>query len=68
MNSQIHIQHILYDVDDLAQFRKAIADGILPTSRPHVLLVLGRYSRNFQSDPREMGPFIADGLPAGHQQ
>ena len=60
--SQIHVQHILYDVYDLARFRKAMADGILPASRPHVLLVLGRYSANFQSDPREMGPFIADGL------
>ena len=63
LDSRIHIQHILYDVDDLARFRKAMAGGILPTSRPHVLLVLGRYSGNFQSDPKEMGPFIADGLP-----
>ena len=27
-----------------------------------MLLVLGRYSGNFQSDPTEMGPFIAYGL------
>ena len=63
LNSQIHVQHILYDVDDLARFRKAMAEGILPTARPHVLIVLGRYSGNFQSDPKEMEPFIADGLP-----
>ena len=62
LDNQIHVQHILYDVDDLARFRKAMADNILPTSRPHVLIVLGRYSGNFQSDPKEMGPFIADGL------
>ena len=63
LDSQIHVQHILYDFDDLARFRKAMADGIVPADRPHVLLVLGRYSGNFQSDPEEMKPFIADGLP-----
>ena len=60
--NQIHVQHILYDIEDLVQFRQAIADGILPPARPHVLLVLGRYSGNFQSEPEEMAPFIADGL------
>jgi len=59
---QICVQHILYDIDDLVRFRAAMADGILPDARPHVLLVLGRYSGNFQSDPAEMKPFIADGL------
>jgi uncharacterized protein (DUF849 family) len=59
---QICVQHILYDIDDLVRFRAAMADGILPDARPHVLLVLGRYSGNFQSDPTEMKPFIADGL------
>ena len=59
---QICVQHILYDIDDLVRFRAAIADGILPDARPHVLLVLGRYSGNFQSDPAEMKPFIVDGL------
>ena len=60
--SQIHVQHILYDVDDLARLRQAMADGILPAVRPHLLLVLGRYSGNFQSDPEEIKPFIADKL------
>lgn len=60
--NQIHVQHILYDIEDLSRFRTAFTDGILPPCRPHVLLVLGRYSGNFQSDPKEMEPFIADGL------
>ena len=60
---QICVQHILYDIYDLVRFRAAMGDGILPDARPHVLLVLGRYSGNFQSDPTEMKPFIADGLP-----
>ena len=32
---QINVQHILYDLDDLQQFRVAMADGILPAVRPH---------------------------------
>ena len=60
--NQIHVQHILYDIEDLVQLRQSMVDGILPPARPHVLLVLGRYSGNFQSDPEEMAPFIADGL------
>ena len=60
--NQINVQHILYDVDDLVQLRKAIEDGILPAARSHVLLVLGRYSGDFQSSPKEMQPFITDGL------
>ena len=55
-------KNVIYDIDDLVRFRAAMADGILPDARPHVLLVLGRYNGNFQSDPAEMKPFIADGL------
>jgi uncharacterized protein (DUF849 family) len=62
LTEQINVQHILYDLDDLQRFRVAMADGILPAARPHLLLVLGRYSGNFQSDPAEMKPFINDGL------
>ncbi len=59
---KICVQHILYDTDDLQRLRSAMHDGILPQARPHTLLVLGRYSADFQSDPAEMQPFIADGL------
>ena len=31
-DSGVHIQHIIYDVDDLHRFRMQ-ADGILPTAR-----------------------------------
>ena len=58
----INVQHILYDVDDMHRFRAAKADGILPAAPPHVLLVLGRYNVDFQSDPAEMKPFLDDGL------
>jgi 3-keto-5-aminohexanoate cleavage enzyme len=60
---QIHIQHILYDASDITCMRATMAAGILPARPPHVLLVLGRYAADFQSDPSELAPLIADGLP-----
>ena len=59
---QICIQHILYDAGDIMRIRQTLAAGILPTRAPHILLVLGRYSADFQSDPTELAPLIADGL------
>ena len=43
--------------------RSAMKAGIVPTRAPHVLLVLGRYSVDFQSDPSELVPLLGDGLP-----
>ena len=57
----IHIQHILYSPENLASFKMAVADGILPSGsegRHHVLLVLGRYTANFQSNPDDLQQFI----------
>lgn len=58
----INVQHILYDVGDMHRFRAAKVAGLLPAASPHVLLVLGRYNVDFQSDPAEMKPFLDDGL------
>ena len=60
---RIHIQHILYDAHDITRMRAAIKSGIVPASPPHVLLVLGRYAADFQSDPSELAPLLGDGLP-----
>ncbi len=60
---QICVQHILYDADDITRMRAAMKTGIVPASLPHVLLVLGRYSTDFQSDPSELAPLLGDGLP-----
>jgi uncharacterized protein (DUF849 family) len=61
----IHVQHILYSPEHLASFKMAMADGILPSGLDdglHVLLVLGRYTANFQSDPDDLQQFIKVGL------
>lgn len=40
----IWLQHILYDVADLARFQRLRVEGVIPESRPFVLLVIGRYA------------------------
>lgn len=60
---QIYVQHILYDAHDITRMRTAIKTGIVPAGAPHVLLVLGRYAADFQSDPSELAPLLEDGLP-----
>ena len=60
---RIYVQHILYDANDINRMRSAMKAGIVPSRAPHVLLVLGRYSVDFQSDPSELVPLLGDGLP-----
>lgn len=60
---QIYVQHILYDAHDITRMRTAMKTGIVPAGAPHVLLVLGRYAADFQSDPSELAPLLGDGLP-----
>ena len=59
---QIYVQHILYDADDIARMRLAMRVGIVPLRAPHVLLVLGRYAQDFQSEQSELAPLLGDGL------
>ena len=60
---QIYVQHILYDAHDITRIRTAMKSGIVPARHPHVLLVLGRYAADFQSDPSELAPLLGEGLP-----
>ena len=62
--SQICIQHILYDVDDLRRFFGWIAQGVVPRQASlSILWVLGRYSTNENSDSVEMNQ-VATALQA----
>jgi len=58
----IHIQHILFSDEELAQFLRLKQSGVIPHSHRCVLFVLGRYALNFQSDPGDLDPFIARDL------
>lgn len=56
-------QYILYDGDDIRHFGDLLARGVVPDENVSVLLVLGRYTENQQSDSAEIAPLLAR-LPA----
>ena len=51
-------QWILYDQNDIEQFKSFCARGLIPDELVHVLLVLGRYHQSQQSDPVELEKLI----------
>lgn len=53
------VQHILYDLQDLAQLCRWWADGTVPPGPRTVLFVLGRYADAQQGHPRDLLPFLA---------
>ena len=53
----IHVQHIVYDADDLLRLFRLQADGVIPEGRLCVLFVLGRYLEKRESEPADIDPF-----------
>ena len=60
--ANVHVQHILYSVEDLQQFIIFQNEGVIPASHHCVLFVLGRYAANFQSSPDDLKPFLQTNL------
>lgn len=52
-------QYILYSAEDVARFADLAARGIVPGERHLLLFVLGRYSKDQQSLPADLLPFLA---------
>ena len=52
-------QYILYSAEDVARFADLAARGIVPGERQLLLYVLGRYSKDQQSLPADLLPFLA---------
>ncbi len=52
-------QFILYSPEDVKRFEMLIAEGIIPFKNPFLILVLGRYTSNQQSHPRDVLPFLS---------
>ena len=61
---QVHIQHIVFSVDEFRRFLDYRERGVIPASQRCVLFVLGRYSAEFQSDPADLEPFLEHDLSA----
>jgi 3-keto-5-aminohexanoate cleavage enzyme len=51
-------QYILYSIDDIRHFKNLRARGIIPGNHQSILLVLGRYTSNLQSDPDDLQPLL----------
>ena len=60
IENNIQIQHILYSVDDLKLFKKAIELKVIPEENLQVLYVLGRYEKNFQSKTEDLNLFLEE--------
>jgi len=51
-------QFILYSTEDIEQFKSMQSRGLIHSDTPNVLLVLGRYTENQESDPNELLPLL----------
>lgn len=54
----VSMQFILYSAEDLARFRDLVRRGVIPGDKHFVLFVLGRYSKDQQSTPADLLPFL----------
>ncbi|NAW58575.1 MULTISPECIES: 3-keto-5-aminohexanoate cleavage protein [unclassified Vibrio] len=52
-------QYILYSPPELAEYVRLVQNGLLPEQKHHLLLVLGRYHQNQQSEPQDLLPFFS---------
>lgn len=64
--NKISPQFILYSEADIEHFGKLVDRGIVHSDNPSVLLVLGKYSENQQSDPKDITPLIECLQPQTH--
>ena len=58
-DAKIHVQHILYDMDDVRRLAARRADGTLPPGPLAAILVMGRYTEGQVSDVTAIAPFVA---------
>lgn len=55
----IHVQHILYNSAEVDRFWRLYDTGLIPEPAPCLLYVLGRYSKDSESSPDDLLPFLA---------
>jgi len=57
--SEIAVQHIIYDIEGIAQFAELARRGIIAGDKHSLLFPLGRYAEGQQSDPASLVPFLS---------
>lgn len=76
VEEEVHIQHIVFSEQELQHFLEYRESGIIPASQRCLMLVLGRYRADFQSEVTDLDPFLRHDLSAfdwfvcafGHQE
>lgn len=53
-------QYILYSVEEIRRFYELKTRGIIPAEHNTILLVLGRYTENQQSNPSDLRPLLVE--------
>lgn len=54
----IGLQYVVYDDVDLQRAIELKECGVIPNELPHLLLVLGRYTKDMSSDPADLAPLL----------
>jgi len=54
----IAVQHIVYNAEQLAQLFDCIVRKIIPETGLQLMFVLGRYTKNQQSSPGDLDPYL----------
>jgi len=56
--NNVHMQHIVYDENDLERLLLLQHQGVIPAGKLCVLFVLGRFIENREATPDDIDPFI----------
>lgn len=56
---KVGLQHILYSAEDLSRFLHMKSRGVIPADQWSILFVLGRYTKDQQSDPEDIASFLS---------
>jgi uncharacterized protein (DUF849 family) len=59
---EVHVQHIVFSEEELHHFLKYRETGLIPASQRCLMLVLGRYRADFQSEVTDLDPFLQHDL------
>jgi uncharacterized protein (DUF849 family) len=76
VENEVHVQHIVFSEEELRHFLEYREAGVIPASQRCLMLVLGRYRADFQSEVADLDPFLQHDLTGfdwfvcafGHQE
>lgn len=64
---EVNVQHILYAPEEVTQLARYMQSGVIPADNSEMLIVLGRYQKDQQSEPSDLPPFVSNFPPFPQQ-